>query len=427
MDLKWIFLGLMLVVTHVDSAGATSWIRLKSLDSRFVSYVHADPLGAWNGMAEGHLVLEGRKALANGSRAFVSASVWGDNRSLSSGVVDQFHDRSARRPNFNADEAYIDFYSDQIDLRIGKQKISWGKSDGLNPTDVFGAFDYADLLNPERLGIVGIRAFVYADRTRGDQSIEFVCLPLYSPSRAGRVTTRWRPLLEDGSPAAGIDIQFPKNTPANADYGIKISRHLREWDMSVMYARTIDDVAGGERIAGPLVRPLFLKKRMVGVDASRIINEGRWETHIEAAYTSTPSGNDDDFVQLVAGGRRTFVDVYQSVDLDLTLEWAGEHVYSRRRNPSVIVQNLIQRPFPGAVLADAKWELTDFVTWKIKAAWIYRGLDAYVITNDFSWRVSDLLEVTAGFDALSGKGTRATQAAYEENDRWRIESKIFFR
>ncbi len=418
----------MVLLLSGGTAWAETWIRMKSFDSRFVSYIHADPLGTWNGMAEGHLILEGRKAVGSGVQAFVSASVWGDNRSLSSGVVDQFHDRAARRPNLNADEAYLDFYSDQIDLRIGKQKISWGKADGLNPTDVFGAFDYADLLDPERIGIVGLRAFVYSDRLHSEQSIEFVCLPLYSPSRAGRVTTRWRPLLEDGVPAAAVDVRFPKNTLANTDYGIKISRQLHEWDMSVMYARTIDDVAGGERIGGPLlVRPLFLKKRTIGFDASRTVDEARWETHLEAAYTSTPSGNDDDFVQLVAGGRRTFVDVYRSVDLDLTLEWAGEHVNSRRQNPSVIVQNLIQRPFPGAVLADAKWELTDFMTWTLKAAWIYRGLDAYAITHTLAWRVSDLLELRAGFDALAGKGTRKAPAAYEENDRWWIESKIFFR
>lgn len=409
----------------INPPHAEGWIRAKSLESRLVSYLHRDALSDGNALAEGRLTLEGRREIARGVEAYVSAEVWGDNRSLSSGAIDQIHDRAGRRPSVNAREAYVNVFSDKVDLRIGKQKIPWGKADGLNPTDVFGAFDYADVLNPDRLGIFGLRAFFHLNPSEG-QTLECVVLPFYSPSRAGRSNTRWRPVLDGSVPAVPVDVRFPANAVSNADYGLKFSGQWRDWDVSASYARTIDDLAGGERRAAPFVQPLFLKKRTAGFDASRTVSESLWEIHLEAAYTSTPSGYDDDVLQTVIGARRAYTDYYHSVDLDLTLEWAGEHVFSRVRNP-LIVQNLFQRPFPGSILADAKFDLSEFVAWTVRGAYTFRGLDAWMVSNEISWRVTDLLDLRAGFDALSGKGTRTTESAYEENDRWRIESTIYFR
>ena len=39
-------------------------------------------------------------------------------------------------------EAYLDFYFDKFDLRIGKQKMTWGKSDGLVVTNIVNPRDY---------------------------------------------------------------------------------------------------------------------------------------------------------------------------------------------------------------------------------------------------------------------------------------------
>jgi|Deesub1362B_J571_1020462.scaffolds.fasta_scaffold00749_18 hypothetical protein len=47
-------------------------------------------------------------------------------------------------------EAYIDirrFPFNNIDLRIGKQRVSWGTADGLNPTDNINPDDFSDLLD----------------------------------------------------------------------------------------------------------------------------------------------------------------------------------------------------------------------------------------------------------------------------------------
>ncbi len=406
---------------------AAAWIHAKSLETRFVSYIHADPGGREdaNGLVEGRLMLEGRKKISPGREIVLETEVWVDQRSLSAGWVNQLHDRLARRPNFNVVEAYLQAAIGRWDVRLGKEKISWGRSDGLNPTDVLSAFDYADLLEPRRLGIVGIRAFYYP-LSNAAAAAEFVVQPWVSPSRSGRFHTRWRPVLEDGTTAVPVDVRFPLAVPASANYAVKISEQAEHTDWSLMYARTVDDVAGSEQVVGSIVKPLFLKKRTVGFDLSRTVDQAQWEVHLEMAHTSTPAGQDDDYTQIVAGGRRSFPDAYRRMDVDLTIEWAGEIVHSRRANPARIGRNLVQRPFPGSILLDASLGVTEFVSCRINGAYTYRGRDAYVVTGEVSWRVSDALDLRTGIDAISGKGRRTPQDLYEENDRWRLEAVFYF-
>ncbi|MBI4179868.1 hypothetical protein HY522_10660 [bacterium] len=414
----------VLVIAGFGPPPAAAWVRAKFFESRFVSYLHADPAADGNALMEGRLAFEGRREMARGVEMFVAPEVVGDQRSLSAGILSQVHDRMARRPNVNVAEAYLDVYGKQVDLRIGKQKISWGNAVGLNPTDVFGAFDYADLLDPQRLGQVGFRGYWYPKRA-GVSSVEFVFLPVYSPSRAGRVNTRWRTLL-DGTVPVPLDVRFPANTAANAGYGLRLALPLSGWDVSASYARVVDDVAGGARAGGLFVTPLFLNKRTVGLDAARLVDEGRWEVHVEAAYTSTPSGYDDDYLLAVAGGRRSYTDFYKTWDLDLTLEWSGEHVYSTRRSPGTILQTLVQRPAPGSVLADARIDLSEFTSLRIAGVYTSRGPDAFLVSTELAWKATDLLELRAGFDALSGDGGGTNASSYEENDRWRLEATIHF-
>lgn len=412
----------MLLTFPANSAAA--WIRPKYFEARFLSYLHSDAAADRNSLVEGRLNFEGRRSLAKDVEAYVSADLVADQDHLSAGALNQIHDRKIRRPAANITEAYLNFYDEGWDVRIGKQKISWGAADGLNPTDVFGAFDYADLLNPERLGIFGLRIFFYPDRSN-IETWEFVCLPFYSPSRAGRANTRWRPILNGITPVP-TDVRMPKNTPGNSDYGLRCAFPWKNWDVSANYSRVVDDLAGGAVTTGIFVTPLFLKKRVAGFDASRIMGKGLYEVHVEAAYTSTPSGYDDDLLQAVAGGRRAFTDFYHTCDLDLTLEWAGEHIYSHRKNPSVILRNMLQRPAPGSVLIDAKVDMNEFTSWNVTGIHTFRGPDAFLISSDLAWRATDLLELRFGFDTLSGDGGGTTQSSYEENDRWRIEVTIYF-
>ncbi|MCF7805911.1 MAG: hypothetical protein K9N46_16265 [Candidatus Marinimicrobia bacterium] len=65
-------------------------------------------------------------------------------------------------------EAYVDYYTDYIDWRFGKQVISWGSAYQLNPTSYFNPYDLT-IINPgeKRMGVIAASARYY-----GPQRIE---------------------------------------------------------------------------------------------------------------------------------------------------------------------------------------------------------------------------------------------------------------
>ncbi|MGN6150966.1 MAG: hypothetical protein ACTHOH_03015 [Lysobacteraceae bacterium] len=73
--------------------------------------------------------------------------------------------------------------TERVDLRIGRQKVRWGKADGLNPGDFFTPIDYTVLLPLEDdryLSVPAIRADVHLDDT---DSLSLVAAKDVAPTR----------------------------------------------------------------------------------------------------------------------------------------------------------------------------------------------------------------------------------------------------
>lgn len=94
---------------------------------------------------------------------------------------DVFQDVS---PAAEFDEAYFDVYLPSVDLRLGKQKVAWGKLDRFQPNDFLNPLSYSDpfLLDEaeRKIGVPAVQASYYLP--------EVAWLPAES-----RVTTVWVP------------------------------------------------------------------------------------------------------------------------------------------------------------------------------------------------------------------------------------------
>jgi len=146
-------------------------------------------------------------------------------------------------------EAYVDYYTNDIDWRFGKQIISWGSGYEMNPTSFFNPFDLTVITPGEkRLGVIGGSATYYAP-DRFEISAAFV--PFFDthlfPENVGSQ------LLEQTVLATSqqIDLMIPQvnilldsNTPfvapevpstvVNSSGGIQITkRGLGNFDVSV--------------------------------------------------------------------------------------------------------------------------------------------------------------------------------------------------
>lgn len=129
-------------------------------------------------------------------------------------------------------EAYADIYFDKSDLRVGLQKISWGRADAGFVIDILSQLDLREFLTlgPDDLRL-GITALNYT-RYFGANSFQLIASPIFQPDRIPKPGSRWYPVPEISTPLpvnisqyeaeTGIDnvqlaFRYGLRSPANLD------------------------------------------------------------------------------------------------------------------------------------------------------------------------------------------------------------------
>jgi len=158
-------------------------------------------------------------------------------------------------------EAYIDVYgfvTEDLDLRIGRQRIVWGTADKLNPTDNLNPDDLEDIFDFGRhLGSNAIMASYYWN----DFTFYGVYIPVFTPAvfPFGDWADAFAPPV-DLPPGAQIGafedkIILPENKLSEtSSYGFKTATNLFNYDLSLSYYYGRDDI------------PLFSSVNLTPVD-----------------------------------------------------------------------------------------------------------------------------------------------------------------
>jgi hypothetical protein len=142
------------------------------------------------------------------------------------------------------DEAYLDLYFRAAELRIGKQKVSWGQLDEVQPTDNLNPEDLREFFfRPElerKIGVPGLRLTSYL----GPWTADLVWNPFYTAYRFPNRRDRWFPPLlalsdtvatELGAvPVAARypDVDAPPFTLASSDAALRVTRFLHGAELS---------------------------------------------------------------------------------------------------------------------------------------------------------------------------------------------------
>jgi hypothetical protein len=102
-------------------------------------------------------------------------------------LSDTFQDIS---PGAEFEEAYFDVRLPSVDLRLGKQKVAWGKLDRDQPTDLINTQNYSDLFlqdeTERKIGVPAVQASYYpppAPWLPAESRLTAVWVPQYVPYR----------------------------------------------------------------------------------------------------------------------------------------------------------------------------------------------------------------------------------------------------
>ncbi|MEA2031077.1 MAG: hypothetical protein U9N55_05735 [candidate division Zixibacteria bacterium] len=145
-------------------------------------------------------------------------------------------------------EGYVDIYGflfDNLDMRIGKQRVAWGTADKLNVVDNLNPDDFEDILDFSlKLPTVSLRLDYYP----GDFIVTAVMIPVFTPARS--LPQSWQapirlPLPSDMDLRTLDDeVILPDNRPQeSAAFGIRIKKAIVNYDWSLSYVYNRDEWA----------------------------------------------------------------------------------------------------------------------------------------------------------------------------------------
>jgi hypothetical protein len=151
------------------------------------------------------------------------------------GIIDPF--------NIQLREAYFqisDFLIPNLDLKIGRQRITWGTADKLNPTDNLNPYDMEDILDFGRhRGSDAINLTYYF---KSDYSLQAVVIPFFQPANlpVGMFSNALMPSIEIPSGITLNSLTTQINKPDNTLFksttlGFKFKGSVKSVDFSLSY------------------------------------------------------------------------------------------------------------------------------------------------------------------------------------------------
>ncbi len=174
-------------------------------------------------------------------------------------------------------EVYVDVYGflfPIFDLRIGKQRLSWGTADKLNPTDNLNPDDFSDLLSlGEKIPTWAVRGSFYL----GDFVLTGVWLPSLTPALLPREGASL--FLGSGSSGMTDSLILPAQRPENSMFAFKLEGILGPLDFSLSYFNGFDDIMilRRENQDDESLELGFPRLQVVGADlATEILGIGFW-------------------------------------------------------------------------------------------------------------------------------------------------------
>jgi hypothetical protein len=284
-----------------------------------------------------------------------------------------FADRGIRRPRLAVRRAAVTAARGRVTVDVGKQFIRWGKADIVNPTDRFAPRDFLNVIDAEFIAVTGVRAVV---EVAAHDVIEFVWLPVFTPSRTPLLDQRWAavPVM----PILVIDTGsvFPDGAQTGVRWG-RVGTSI-EWSVSFFdgfnHLPNIDVLPGlsstaarsGSVATGPEVEiaRTYPSLRTIGGDAA--VPTAWFTLKAEAAYFSTESPTTDEYLLYVLQlerqtGEWVFVGGYVgeivtrdratlafAPDRGLTKSLVGRASYTIGPNRSLALETVVRQTLSGA-------------------------------------------------------------------------------
>jgi hypothetical protein len=336
-------------------------------------------------------------------RALPKFGSWGDGK-----IEARITDQDLRREGGVQGrllEAYANYYGGAIDLRLGKQIITWGRADALNPTDNLTPKDYTLLSAKDeeerRIGSWAAKANYY----RGPYTLSVIWIPIFNPTTIPLTAPPGLTITEDKRDDGDWEDQA---------FALKLDSTGGDFDWSVSYYNGLDVNPQGVPLSPTLVTLVHPRIRVLGADFATTL--GRYGVRGEFAYEATENQSGENpfikkpFVWYVLGGDRDLTE-----DLNVNIQ-AYNRIIINYKDPFQIQDPVTRNA--SVLNATFNYQLDRFqvgLTGRIKATWWNKTLEGELLgqwnanRGDFFLRPSlayaftDVWKGFIGYDIFNGQ------------------------
>lgn len=336
---------------------------------------------------------------------------------------DVFHDAVAKEFEADLREGYVGYTTGPLDLRLGRQIITWGVGDLFFVNDVFPK-DWESFFSGRPMeylkpGIDGMRARY----SRRSLNAEFVAIPFFTPDN---LPTARRFFFFD--PFAAVPDQReekPAARLANTEIALRVYRSLADFDVSVYayrgYWRT-PGILPDYLIAPTTATRFYPELSSYGASAQRGVFGG--VLSLETGYYDSRQdrrGNDpavpNSQWRLLAGYQRELARDF-TAGVQAYAELMEKHDAYRASLPTGMPRQDRIR----GVVSTRLTQLLKYQTWTLSFFAAYSPSDRdYFLQPEVSHKVIDNLTLSLGANVFGGKSEAAFFGQFGKSDN------VFFR
>ena len=141
-------------------------------------------------------------------------------------------------------EFYADLMGDRFKLRLGRQQVVWGKTDGLRLLDLINPQDFREFILDDFIDSRVPLWMARGDLYLGDDTLQMLFIPDYRPNGIADPGDRFEPAYLKSMRAAPLpynEEDEPGITLENSEYGFRYNGFAAGWDYSLNYFNSWDD------------------------------------------------------------------------------------------------------------------------------------------------------------------------------------------
>jgi hypothetical protein len=372
---------------------------------------------------------EGRRFLLAEERLRLDLSIWTDSVEGEARVkLDGLHDAVTGEFDIDLREAYVDYSTGKLDLRLGRQIATWGVGDLLFINDVFPK-DWVSFFSGRPLEY--LKLGVDSARIRYSNTplnIELMIITSFQPDT---LPTPGRFFLQDNFAGVADRIQVHPDTGFdNPELALRLYRRIAGFDASA-YAYRGYWRSPGQQADDPVmptqVTHFFPALSVYGISAQGQAMGGILS--LEGGYYDSrddEAGNNP----AVANSEARFLIGYQrqlSEDLTFGIQYYAELMMDF---------GAYERALPDNVAAKKKYRdivtlrLTRFLkhqTWMLSLFTFYSPAEQdYLLQPQINYRVSDSFSTTLGANLFGGEKQTTFFGQFDQNDNLYLSLRYDF-